>query len=344
MVLFRWRFALFLCFMVSPALVHSQSSVSERRNYAVVYDCAPPCVARAVMAEDAPVTVKSRSAEQRLIYRVPSKSLVLEPNPFTAQNELELDLRSIERGFDEFVRRAISFTTEGNSAVTDELELSQNALAGEVYHWAGRTLLADVEVGADAGTTATTVTGVDGRYQFNNLSTADYSVKLTKASDTDATSTISSADALAALKISVGLNPNTDPDGSGPLKALPVSPYQLMAADMNGDGRVTSSDALAILKTAVGLSDALDPYWVFVAEETPVWNTHVDKNSVFDASSAHSISYPAQTTANFVGVLVGDVNSSWAAPENSSQVSVESLQARASKWRPYVPLGLTRPQ
>jgi beta-glucosidase len=127
----------------------------------------------------------------------------------------------------------------------------------------------------------------------------------------------------------VGLNPNADPDGSGPMQALPVSPYQLIAADINGDGRVTSADALSILKTAVGLSNAVEPYWVFLAENTAVWNSHNDKDRVFDASAAHAISYPAQTTVNFVGVLVGDVNASWAAPDNSPQVSLDTLQARA---------------
>ena len=231
-----------------------------------------------------------------------------------------------------------------NDGVSDELELIDGTdpfdpadylppydrLSGEVYHWSKLSLLDEVKISREGRDPIAVFTDVAGYYEFDRTYESDYGLSLVRLlTDLDASRTITSADALAALKIAVGLNPNTDPDGSGPQQALPVSPYQLMAADMNADGRVTSSDALAILKTAVGLSDALDPYWVFVAEETPLWNTHADKNSVFDASSAHSISYPSQTTANFVAVLVGDVNSSWAAPDNSQQVSIDTLQARA---------------
>ena len=235
-------------------------------------------------------------------------------------------------------------TDNDNDGVPDEQEIIDGTdpfdpsdyvppydrLSGQVYHWSKLSLLDEVQVSREGRDPITVVTDAAGYYEFDRTYEADYGLSLIRLlTDLDASRTITSADALAALKIAVGLNPNTDPDGNGPLQALPVSPYQLMAADMNGDGRVTSSDALAILKTAVGLSDALDPYWVFVAESTPVWNSHNDKNSVFDASTAHSVSYPSQTTVNFVGVLVGDVNSSWAAPENSQQVSIDTLQARA---------------
>jgi hypothetical protein len=89
---------------------------------------------------------------------------------------------------------------------------------------------------------------------------------------------ITSADALAALKIAVGLNPN----GSDA-----VSPYQYIAADYNQDGRVTSADALAILKQSVGLAEAKPPQWAFV--ETSEVLTGVDKNNVPQISSAKSM-------------------------------------------------------
>jgi hypothetical protein len=110
---------------------------------------------------------------------------------------------------------------------------------------------------------------------------------------------ITSADALAALKIAVGLNPN----GSDA-----VSPYQYIAADYNQDGRVTSADALAILKQSVGLAEAKPPQWAFV--ETSEVLTGVDKNNVPQISSAKSIVEGAYQRKFYAAVLLGDVNGS----------------------------------
>jgi len=92
---------------------------------------------------------------------------------------------------------------------------------------------------------------------------------------------ISAADALAALKLSVGINPSSDPDGTGPLTAPPVSPYQFLAADVNSDGRVSASDALAILKMAVNRSDAPARQWLFVNEAYDFWNETAANGGAF---------------------------------------------------------------
>jgi hypothetical protein len=130
--------------------------------------------------------------------------------------------------------------------------------------------------------------------------------------------TITSSDALAALKIAVGINPNSDPDGDGPLQALPISPYQLIAADINQDGRVTSLDALLLLKLAVGISDAATPRWAFVEDTQSLWESNATQGNVFDANVMYSLVYPDQTEVNFAAILVGDVNGSWQAPAAAS--------------------------
>jgi len=90
------------------------------------------------------------------------------------------------------------------------------------------------------------VTGADGKYTINSLDAGTYSLDASKSlTALETGSAISSADALAALKIAVGRNPNLD--------GAAISPYQLIAADVNQDGKVTSADALAILKMAVKL-------------------------------------------------------------------------------------------
>jgi hypothetical protein len=204
-------------------------------------------------------------------------------------------------------------------------------LAGTVYHWAQHTRLGGVSISrSQQGGASQEVTLSDGTFEFAETvaGSVDLSASIS-TSDLALGKVITSADALAALKISVGLNPNPDPDGSGPNAPLAISPYQLIAADINQDGRVTSADALAILKIAVGLNDALDPFWAFVADTVPVWES-VDRNAVHDASTPVTFSYPNQTRADFVGILVGDVNGSWNLPvELPAAVDVDFLGERA---------------
>ena len=120
---------------------------------------------------------------------------------------------------------------------------------------------------------------------------------------------ISASDALAALKLAVGINPN-----SGDVS---VSPYQYLSADVNEDGRVSAADALSILKMAVGLEGAPDREWKFVSElETFVNNdgSAVGRSRIdweeFNISD-HS------GTQNLVALLKGDVNGSWPAPADT---------------------------
>jgi hypothetical protein len=130
--------------------------------------------------------------------------------------------------------------------------------------------------------------------------------------------------------MAVGLNPNPDPDGTGPLSALVVSPYQFMAADVTGtDGRITSADALAILKMAVKLPTAPAKEWMFVEESRDFWNETTGQFTLSRNSAGwdHSISTNLQADTangkvNLVGVLKGDVNGSWAAPAGSIDLDV----------------------
>jgi Ca2+-binding RTX toxin-like protein len=165
-----------------------------------------------------------------------------------------------------------------------------------------------------------------GEFSFSTLEPGSYGLSATR-SVSDVGSAVNSADALAALKIAVGLNPNPDPDGAGSLKALAVSPYQFMAADVVGtDGRVTSADALAILKMAVKLPTAPAKEWMFVEEDRDFWNEATGQFTL-DRSHAnwdHSINTTLQAdgVVNLVGVLKGDVNGSWVAPVGSIDLDV----------------------
>jgi hypothetical protein len=183
------------------------------------------------------------------------------------------------------------------------------------------------------GTGLNATTGADGKYGFELLDAGTYQLDFSRALTTAETgSAINSADALAALKIAVGRNPNADPDGTGPLTAAAVSPYQFIAADANQDGKITSADALAILKMAVKRTDAPAREWLFVNENQDFWNEATSslpgsftttKSSVL-WDKVLQVSSPLTTQQNVVAVLKGDVNGSWTAPTGSQDLDITS--------------------
>ena len=94
-----------------------------------------------------------------------------------------------------------------------------------------------------------------GHFEVSGIDAGSYALAATR-SVSDIGNAITSADALAALKIAVAINPNAMINGVQPA----LSPYQVMAADVVGtDGRVTSADALAILKMSIQMSNAPAP-------------------------------------------------------------------------------------
>ena len=119
----------------------------------------------------------------------------------------------------------------------------------------------------------------------------------------DRGNSVSSSDALAALKIAVGLSPNPG--------SAPVTVAQFAAADVDGSGSVNSSDALNVLKMAVGLSTAPAAQWLWFTDATA-------KQVVTSTTMAwqQEIQIDLATTASVkvVGVLKGDVDGSWTPP------------------------------
>jgi hypothetical protein len=187
-------------------------------------------------------------------------------------------------------------------------------LSGKVYHWKTGVLLEGVEVGVvldGQGDALEGVTDTVGGYEVFGVSLGGlYEVSAFKAmTSVETEGVVSAADALAALKIAVGRNPNFD--------NKPVSPYQFIAADVNSDGEVTAADALAILKMAVGRADAPVMTWMFVEEGRDFWNEEVggfatESTNVPRPGDLRVQVDPSQgVQANLVAVLRGDVNGSW---------------------------------
>ena len=203
---------------------------------------------------------------------------------------------------------------------TDPLDRSDfvdraEPLSGVVSDWKNQLPIADVIVsalGSDSESFSAKASGDPlGRYAFVDKYVGKNNLTFSKTTSSERLSrAISSLDALAALKMAVGINPNRDPDGDGPDEALAVSDYQRIAADMNADGAINSQDALAILKAAVGLGD-IAPRWVFVpADHALSFEAGIDM-SQFESIE---IDYPATKKLNMIGVLVGDVDGSWEGP------------------------------
>ena len=115
---------------------------------------------------------------------------------------------------------------------------------------------------------------------------------------------ITAADALDALKLSVGLAAS---QGS--------SWKELIAADINHDGRVTAADALEILKVSVGIN-TIQASWVFVPDDASV-NPNLasmTKSTVTYKDDLNYASITESTSTTITGILVGDVNNSWVIP------------------------------
>jgi len=213
-------------------------------------------------------------------------------------------------------------TSEPTAAVTGLIE-------GQVYHWKSHALLGGVAVQSKLGDTSINAAGAtqaDGAYRLSGIPAQSVTVQATRQA-TDSGNAVSAADALAALRIAVGLNPNLDPDGAGPLLAPKISPYQIIAADMNEDGRVTAADALAILRMSVKLSSAPPQKWLFVEDRRDFWDDLgagvVPKLTRTTASWDSTIAAsPSEQSLNLVGILKGDVNGNWSAPTGSIDLDI----------------------
>lgn len=117
----------------------------------------------------------------------------------------------------------------------------------------------------------------------------------------NSTKTISSVDALDALKLSVGLQTSR---GS-------KSAFDLISADFNRDGKVSSQDALAILKYSVGLATEHAAQWIFLDGDKNY--TEISRiNTVYD-EGIWLTELSADTSVDLIGVLIGDVNDSFIA-------------------------------
>jgi hypothetical protein len=112
-------------------------------------------------------------------------------------------------------------------------------------------------------------------------------------------------DAIAILKMIVGLNVNSN--------NTPLSPYQAIAADFDQSGDVGLTDAIGVLKMVVGLS-APTPTWKYY-DDTKLASAYTSTQSLNPKSWTNTAvitdTGTADSSVKLVGVLTGDVDGSW---------------------------------
>ncbi len=128
----------------------------------------------------------------------------------------------------------------------------------------------------------------------------------TKApTDTKKADAVNLTDAIAILKMIVGLNVNSNNTA--------LSPYQAIAADFDQSGDVGLTDAIGVLKMVVGLS-APTPTWKYY-DDTKLASTYTSVQSLnpkgWTSTAAISDTGTADSSVKLIGVLTGDVDGSW---------------------------------
>jgi hypothetical protein len=163
-----------------------------------------------------------------------------------------------------------------------------------------------------------------GAYQFSELDFEELELQallpMTDSGAASARAAITSADALAALKLVSGRAPGSvTGEGGASGTTLPpgASPYQFIAADVNRDGLVTADDANLIIAMAGDRPGAPKPEWVLVREDQG--HTQAGASAPGLALSRQQAGFQADTTympggnerGGWVAVLLGDVDGSW---------------------------------
>ena len=128
----------------------------------------------------------------------------------------------------------------------------------------------------------------------------------TKApTDTKKADAVNLTDAIAILKMIVGLNVNSN--------NTPLSPYQAIAADFDQSGDVGLTDAIGVLKMVVGLS-APTPTWKYY-DDTKLTSAYTAAQSLnpkgWTGTALLSDPSIVYSEVKLVGVLSGDVDGSW---------------------------------
>jgi hypothetical protein len=198
--------------------------------------------------------------------------------------------------------------------------LTTAGLKVAAYHWKTHALLGDTQLMVGSSS-ALAVPGVNSSAQFE-VELGDAPVLLATRSAPLQETAITLKDALAALKLAIGVNSINGVGADG--QVLAVSPYQRAAADLNADGVVDLKDALEILKVAIGVATPSTPKWSFFSETAILPGAALPAQNFSGAGD--SITVAGDLNLGLVGVLTGDVDGSWAAPTGAAVLPMSYFQ------------------
>jgi len=214
-----------------------------------------------------------------------------------------VSLANTEASSGHFLISGYGLEKSGGALSTQSVKLGLLTLSGGVDQDSFEIALASGEVGGtELAPFIITSSGVDGLFECRDLNDGSYALEFGKSIESIGNA-VQASDALAALKLAVGMNPNED--------GCPVVAFQYLAADVNQDGKVRASDALNILKMAVGLDTAPDQEWMFM--QASVANETMSRTSVQWSDYLSDFTIAQDTELDLIGVIKGDVNGSWVA-------------------------------
>ena len=181
------------------------------------------------------------------------------------------------------------------------------------YSWKAHTQLAGVSISGAGHSGTSDATGVAHFAAVVEPNLALIATRPIPATESPATSSaVNLQDAIAILKMIVGLDVN----GSG----RPLSPYQALAADFDGNGTVGLTDAIGVLKHVVGLTSP-EPTWHFVNEsDLSIPGKAKLTPGAPAATVTADLSGNSPVHVGLVGYLAGDVNGSYSGPVSAQHV------------------------
>jgi hypothetical protein len=192
-------------------------------------------------------------------------------------------------------------TPEAVASLAVQVATAGMAIDLQAYSWKTHTLLSAVALGDGGRSGSTDALGAVKIFDANGAAlTASRVVPSAESADTS--QAVNLQDAIAILKMIVGLDVN----GAG--KAL--SPYQAYAADFDGNGKVELSDAIGVLKHVVGLPSP-EVQWLFFNEaDTSMPGKSSLSPGAMPALTA-TLAATGATHVGLVGALRGDVDGSY---------------------------------
>ncbi|NTU54596.1 MAG: hypothetical protein HGA97_13100, partial [Chlorobiaceae bacterium] len=151
-----------------------------------------------------------------------------------------------------------------------------------------------------SGNTIIAADNGDGHYGYTELNEGNYLFRGDRAVSESDGEAVGFTDALAALKIALGIRLSRDGQA--------VSSYQYLAADVNRNGHVEAGDALDILGMALN-REASSTEWAFVSSSTG--DETMDRDLFVWPEAQISVTMDQDREIDLVGVLPGDVDGSW---------------------------------